>query len=327
MPNAFAHYLTAQRALARCADEDLRAIIARHRPAFNLGAQGPDLFYFYRAWPWTPSQRLAWLGDALHRRALRRFYNVACTSIRQMETPEREAATAYLAGYTNHHALDATVHPYVIYRTGDFTQGGTAGHRASRRHGRMEVAMDALLLRQETGQNPAWLIDQGLFAIPERDATAIATFYEAVTPAVHGRPLRAAQVLHAINDAQRISSFLFDAGPSPRWALVRAVAALDSSGRVHSARYRRVTVDDADLFNNGRAPWFLPWDGSEPQRTSFPDMIDLAASSAAHAMAALAAAIRGGRAPDAGALDNRSFDTGQDSDDSRPLHVFAPGME
>lgn len=327
MPNVYAHYLAADRALARCTDERLSEIIARHRRAYNLGAQGPDLFYFHRAWPWTPSDRLSWMSNDLHRRNLRGFYTAASSYIARAPAARRDVLTAYLCGYANHQALDATAHPYVIYRTGDFTRGGAAARTVSWRHGRMEVTMDVLLLRQEKGRRPAWLIGQKLLTLDDGDAGALADFYAEVTPLVYGRAPGRDQVVAATLDAERIAPLLFDDGPSLRWALVRVVAALDRSRRVHRARYRRVEHDTDDYLNSARAAWYLPWDGDTPQHTSFVDMLDAAANSAVRMMTILGNAILDGRPLDGQQLDNRSLDTGLDCDDQRALTVFAPGLD
>src|SRR5512136_1438401 len=116
MPNLYAHYLAAAKALTLASGDAPAAIVARHRPAYNLGAQGPDIFYYYRVLPWTPGPRLAWAADLLHKSKIGEFYQASVAYIRAAPLEQQETLTAYLCGYAQHHALDARAHAYIIYR-------------------------------------------------------------------------------------------------------------------------------------------------------------------------------------------------------------------
>jgi hypothetical protein len=312
MPNLYAHYLAAARSLALQADSPLSALITRHRSAYDLGAQGPDIFYYHRAWPWTSGERLGWAADLLHNEKIGEFYQAGVAYIRAAPLWQQETLTAYLCGYAQHHALDACAHPYILYKTGDFTLPGQAGLRSANAHTRFEVVLDTHLLKMETGRRPAWLRSRNLLAVSAEDARLIGDFFEAVMHRVYDRHPASAQVQTAIADARQISVLLLDSGPSPSWLLVQIVARLDRSGRVHSARYRRSAPAGADELNQQHAVWYLPWDNTVPHNASFLDMLDDAAADGQKAAQALAAAIAQVSDPDAAQFDNRSFDTGLD---------------
>lgn len=332
MPNLYAHYLTAARALARLDDAALADAIEQQRPAYNLGAQGPDIFYFHRSWPWTPSGRLHKVADLLHTAHIAEVYRAGVAYIRAADQEQRSTLTAYLCGYAQHHALDAGAHPYVLYHTGDYHLPGAAGRANSRAHARFEVALDTHMLRLETGKQPAWLIGRRLLAVAPPAAQAIGEFWQGVLAEVYGRNVSPAHVREAIADAQSISALLLDSGPSPRWLLVLLVAALDRSGRLHSVRYRRTAAHGSKDLNLAYQPWLLPWDDSIVQTASFPDLIDAAAVVGGRKIQALAAAVapwtalqgRRGGEPDAVLDDNRSFDSGLDWRRRQDLKFFAP---
>jgi hypothetical protein len=326
MPNLYAHYLAAARSLALIQDPALAGLIRRRRPAYNLGAQGPDIFYFHRAYPWTPHGRLGRLADQLHSQAIAGVYQAGVTYIRQAAPDERETLTAYLCGYAQHQALDANAHPYVIYKTGDCNLPGAAGHRHICAHSAFEVAIDTHLLEAETGEKPSWLIGQELMSVSPEAARAIAGLWQNVVGKVYRQSITGGQVLEAVTDTHNVSAFLLDTGPSPRSLLVQAVAMVDSSGRVDSARYLRRARHSRDCLNLAHQPWALPWDGAARQSASFLDLLGAAAGYGSRMAVTLAGALAGSEEPDAAQFDNRSFDTGLDCRLRPHLSCFDPAV-
>ncbi len=326
MPNLYAHYLTATRSLGLIENTELGALLTRHRQAYNLGAQGPDIFFYYRAWPWTPGPRLVTLGNRLHKENVADFYRASLAFIHTAPDAQQRILTAYLCGYAHHHALDARAHPYVIYKSGDFTLPGAAGQRYGQAHRRLEATIDACLLKRETGQEPSWLRDQDLLQVTPDDARAIGDMYAQVVPLVYGQALTSAQVQTAISDSQQISASLLDRGPSPAWLLVQILARLDRSGTVESARPQRCPDDGHHCLNLQHDTWYLPWDNSVPQTASFLDLMDDAVRDGQRMTRALAAAITQHADPQHFAADNRSFDTGLDCCRRVQLRFFDPAL-
>ena len=326
MPNLYAHYLTAARSLVLIENTELGALLIRHRQAYNLGAQGPDIFFYYRAWPWTPGPRLVWLANLLHKEKVAAFYRAGLAYIRAATGAQQRILTAYLCGYAHHHALDARAHPYIIYKTGDFTLPGAAGQRSGQAHRRFEATIDACLLKRETGQEPPWLRSQNLLDVTPEDARAIGDMYAQVVPQVYGQTVTSTQVQTAISDSQQIVASLLDRGPSPAWLLVQILARLDRSGTVESARPRRCDDDGHHCLNLQHSTWHLPWDYSTLQTTSFLNLMDEAIGDGQRMMMALTAAItRDADGADFSA-DNRSFDTGLDCSQRVQLRFFDPAV-
>ncbi len=103
MPSLFTHTLIAEDVLARL-PENVRAA-AKDLPAFLLGAQGGDVFFFCRAKDGGGKRRN--LGRSLHREDVyARFCALA-------EAARRAGDFSYAAGYVCHYAADTIFHPYV----------------------------------------------------------------------------------------------------------------------------------------------------------------------------------------------------------------------
>ena len=103
MPASYAHYRFGREILPLL-PEDVRQCIRRFRRMFDMGLQGPDIFFF-----WNPLMNTAAgeLRDKFHRMTGTDFFPAACA---QANT---EAAQAYLYGLLAHYCLDSRSHPFV----------------------------------------------------------------------------------------------------------------------------------------------------------------------------------------------------------------------
>ena len=108
MPASITHELVAEEA------KDLLPAAARETvlAAFDyyiLGAQGPDLFFFYRPF----SGREENLGRLLHRRQVYKFFSALAKAVRGLSPDAAEKALAYSLGFCSHLAADVVFHPFV----------------------------------------------------------------------------------------------------------------------------------------------------------------------------------------------------------------------
>ena len=125
MPACAAHYLFGQDVLDRLG-ADLKKSALAYKKEYDLGLQGPDIFFFYK--PYRKNEISAY-GIARHREpGLRMFAPI-------LAEKREKAALAYLMGLVCHYALDSCCHPYV-----------NGNSRSDADHGRMESAYDRQLL-------------------------------------------------------------------------------------------------------------------------------------------------------------------------------------
>ena len=101
MPSQLTHRFAALRIYERL-PENVRAEISS-LPFYDLGAQGPDLFYFLR--PYTDRGRL---GRRMHGE---NAFEAAAAFAGCARSPRE---FSYTAGYVTHCALDSVFHPYVF---------------------------------------------------------------------------------------------------------------------------------------------------------------------------------------------------------------------
>lgn len=86
----------------------LGELIQRYYPQFQIGLQGPDIFFFYM---FNTPNKVVKYGNHLHEISAMPFFQEAVRVIRKKGRDSREYA--YLLGFLCHFVLDSECHPYV----------------------------------------------------------------------------------------------------------------------------------------------------------------------------------------------------------------------
>lgn len=87
---------------------DLKKIIKDHYVQYEIGMQGPDIFFFYR--PYSNNDVVKY-GNRLHTVSARPFFLHALDIIKTKGRDSKEYA--YLLGFLTHYILDSECHSYV----------------------------------------------------------------------------------------------------------------------------------------------------------------------------------------------------------------------
>lgn len=159
MPAAGTHYHFAQLVLHQCPPPIAQVILAE-KDMFDLGAQGPDLLFFYRPYRKTP---ISQLGHSIHSRS----GDYLLLPILSQRTSWSPALTAYLLGLCCHYGLDRTCHPLII-----------ALAPSNVEHQRIESALDRLVFDHYAITIPRYkMLPRG------GDISALQAVYSQLTPA------------------------------------------------------------------------------------------------------------------------------------------------
>lgn len=139
MPAFSTHYIFAKEMM-----ENLKefADFEINENAVLIGAQGPDIFFFHRAFPWQKGKPLRKLGSSLHREKpgilLNKLYNYC-------HTTNSSIAKSYAFGFILHYVLDRSCHPYVYYLQNKITEK-KAEFNPHSAHNIIELSLDSLML-------------------------------------------------------------------------------------------------------------------------------------------------------------------------------------
>ena len=100
MPSTYAHTRFGAKVLERLPQE-LRSAIEPHRALYDIGLQGPDVLFHYKALSKNPVNEL---GRAMHKWSGKRFFGLVAPKAQDAD------AKAYLCGVLCHFTLDSVCH-------------------------------------------------------------------------------------------------------------------------------------------------------------------------------------------------------------------------
>ncbi len=193
MPAAYAHDIAALRA-AELLGEDCPAWLDGERPAYLLGAQGPDVFFYGGVLPPWRRHYINFDGFRLHAQSGAQWGGALLAYCKDAANTAR----AWTLGYLCHWAVDAACHPYVLSREGEMPGA----------HGLIEMGADTLLYRQRGGEGVprhlAYLSD----LTKDRIDALCAMFARTLPEALPGRRVSLRQMRNVIFDAGRLYGFL-----------------------------------------------------------------------------------------------------------------------
>lgn len=276
MPSIYAHYLCGSEVVKSMEDKDLKIIISRYQNAFNLGTQGPDIFFYYHAWPWKSSGDLGMLAKRLHSEKLGLFFSKAWEHISIQSGSKKDLLISYLCGYICHYVLDAHTHPYVFYRSGFNLPGKAPDLKYSYYHRRFETAIDVLMLDRLVSAKPSKLKIHKLIEVDAESMDCIERLYQFILNEVYDVSLQPGQVCTYIKDMIGIQAFFRDKFGLKK-KIIYSIEKLMGKLPLTSAMIHPRQIDDAvDYLNLSNSLWHLPWDRSEKRTDSFVDMFESA---------------------------------------------------
>jgi len=149
MPDILTHILFAERVKDKLADSNIRHFIHDNIKLFNLGAQGPDILFYYR--PWSPySRSIRETGERMHHENTAMFFHDVITLLNKSTGNYYEQLLVYVLGFLCHYYCDKSIHPYVysMIETGCYNFGTG---RTNLNHYDIEATMDARFWFREKG--------------------------------------------------------------------------------------------------------------------------------------------------------------------------------
>ena len=278
MPAVIAHWAMEKRvrSLLRA-----RGVAPPESALMQIGAQGPDIFYFHRAFPWEIGRTYAAHGLRLHKVSPRRLLRV-CGEARRAYPDHAAAFDALTAGLICHYALDRSAHPFVLYWQRVLeAQEPDYARRSNFYHYRVESALDVLSLRRETG------LDVKGFALPStlpcdpRAAEPFGLFYSFLFERMLGVTANEASVSLAIRDMREALWWMNDPHTRKQRLLLRPVESALGLGHIATPLLRPADVSDFDYGNEAHRPWHNLFTGDGETDASFADVFDRSVADAA----------------------------------------------
>jgi hypothetical protein len=311
----------------------------------SLGAVAPDIFYFYH----VLSRRrnpigLHW-GNLCHHSEVFELCVEFLRRVREMPDSTRRAKCyAFAMGYISHCAVDIVTHPYIFYITGDYYSIDLEqAAKAQENHLRVEYHLDAYLVHQRWGLDPARynflqyvdireqtsdgeILDYDIWRFwVESLATVFPDEFENSYFGSSERILSG----DVLNDSY-IGFMRFNRILDTRSGMVRGFLTAVDFATFHRIKARYLLLPppeevDARMLNEGRKEWKYPGDPTVRSSESFMDLVHRSAKFAAEMIGdADAYVTRGKKAKDLAAkYAGYNLDTGLKSP-SIDMHEFEP---
>ncbi len=152
MPGFTTHYLMGVKAYNDLPANQLKHIISKYRWLYQLGLQGPDMFFYNL--PTLRHRDYRNVGSYMHEHHVSDFFsNYLKETIRIRSRQQREQALAYFSGFVCHYIGDSICHPFVYGRIG--YDAGKPGKKQHGLHAELENEIDALLLLKFKKKKPS----------------------------------------------------------------------------------------------------------------------------------------------------------------------------
>lgn len=207
MPDVLTHILFAERVKDKLADSNIRHFIHDNEKLFNLGAQGPDILFYYK--PWNPYTRvIRETGERMHHENTSEFFLDAIALLNKSTGTYYEELLVYVLGFLCHYYCDKSIHPYVysMIESGcyNFENG-----RTKLNHYDIEATMDTRFWFREKGIPATKVKNSEMLNVdylPDVVADYLSTYiYKGLSGIVHDFEIR-----KAVKNMTKILDILYD---------------------------------------------------------------------------------------------------------------------
>ena len=307
MPGFITHYIAGQ-ALLDAVQPKIRRIIEPRANIFNLGAQGPDIFFYYV--PGFIRRRSRGVGSQMHMENLGVFFMHMANRLKNTRHPaEQKIVFAYTSGFLMHYSLDVYAHPYVYACTHNDNDRKL---QSAARHRQFETALDVEMLKLVSGEKPA---DYKLWHLIRAKDVHMRAAALAVSSAVlntYNRDVQPLDVYMAMRYMVRFTRLLQSKGGRRKRLMALAEDLTIRANPLSAMVHMQEVIDGRDYMNIKKASWNAPWE-HESREVSFVELYQNAVAEAAQMVQGLYSYMRGDVSLEKlmEQIGNRSLKTGE----------------
>ncbi|MCL1883187.1 MAG: zinc dependent phospholipase C family protein [Defluviitaleaceae bacterium] len=307
MPGFLTHYIAGKAALQGVSPQ-IQEIINADERLYNLGTQGPDIFFYYL--PGQLRKRSRGIAQQMHLSGLGLFLAYMAKLAKEAETPERETIFAYTAGFMLHYSLDCNAHPYVYAVT--HNENATK-IKNSAKHRQLETAIDVAMLNMVSGKKPAGISQWELINAEKCGLSGAAEALSQSVAAIYNRDVPPKIVTRAMKYTINFTRIL-QSKNGRRKRFMQLVENMTIREHLFSSMiHMQELSNENDYLNIKKAPWHSPWESEgETHNDSFMERYNLAVDEGIQMLEALHSYVYGDLPIEklAEILGNRSLKTG-----------------
>ena len=272
MPDILCHLICADET-TKTLNSDVKDIILANKKVFNLGAQGPDLFFYYKPQPWLNSNQMGDNGDMIHTSMINEFFINSAKRIKhaismdpmgfyksKIKTSAIHKEFAYLAGFLSHYALDTIGHPYIFYFS-----GVDSGHN----HKYFECVLDTLISDIYNGKKAKLHKTSHAVTLTKHDSKLISLYLSKIIQDTFSKKIEISEIARCLKDMSSTLKSLYDPISLKRGTYKLVDKASKSKGRIITATFPAKYNKDVDFLNIKKDTWVHPCDDTIVYNDSF----------------------------------------------------------
>lgn len=277
MPGFASHYLFGQESLSHLKEDREFHTLSLHPHAFNLGLQGPDVFYYYLpAWLLYDKN----IASHIHGEASLQFFIAMLDARNKLSKhSHRIIADAYICGFLGHYTLDTYCHPYIFARTHHLqNKDRNGGLYDFGRHVFLETGIDQEMISHFLHCNPTDFRPGDTIALSPKERRVIAKVLAFAIAKVYPDAAMPKWQIRGACRAMKIESRLMHDPSGIKKRIVRRLEAIFVKVPVISPMLPSDTVYAyKDPCNYRHKLWHNPWNPEIDHTESMYDLFTIAA--------------------------------------------------
>ena len=266
MPAGYVHEFIAKRALQKSGFE---TIYAKNIATYLLGAQGPDILFYYGIFPFKTDHNPNKLGRIMHKENIFEFIE----NLSENSKNGSKAEQSFVMGWACHIISDNIIHPYIN------SIAVRNGRYRSARHLNLEAMIDTYTAgnflpdsRRYLPPSQFWYISE----IQENDLKGIARIIKETICATYAKNHRISekQIYNCILACKRIRKLLYSKKGGKRRMFKILENIIFKPGLI-TANILPTRLPRTDFLNLNKNEWKDPYDDSTPfSNLSVPELIE-----------------------------------------------------
>jgi len=273
MPGFLTHYI-AGRTLLNTVSPEIQEFIKPSEQIYNIGTQGPDIFFYYV--PGLLRKRSRGVGSLMHLCDLGPFLvQMARLAATFEDIEEKKIIFSYISGFIMHYMLDANAHPYVYART---HKNNVPKIHNSAEHRKFETALDVAMLKLFSGEKPADYSQWTLINAPQKEMLVVSTVMSQALMGIYGRNVLSKEIYKAMRYMVQFTKLLQSRnGRRKRWMEITENLTIGEA--LYSSMVHMQTLTEAEqhnFLNTQKEQWQSPWESSQVYSDSFVERYELA---------------------------------------------------
>lgn len=131
-----------------------KELLMDEKESLKLFAQNTDVLFFYNITNFKKGKKIRNFGYRSQKIKTFEFFSTLINYIKYNNHQYNPQVISYLYGMLSHYVLDSTVHPFIIYKTGQFNKKDKTTYKYNHLHNEVESYFDNYMLRLRDGINP-----------------------------------------------------------------------------------------------------------------------------------------------------------------------------